>query len=72
MGVGIRPNTHQHGDSMTQRYIVGSTGGVEKVYEEQEVAGKESGLKVNYMCLIMPQQVFWEASRERSRSTACC
>jgi hypothetical protein len=46
----------------------------EKVYEEDEVAGNEPGgvstLKVNCIRLIMPGRAFWEASRERSRSTA--
>jgi hypothetical protein len=51
---------------------------LEKVYKEEEVAGKEprgvSILTVNCMRLIMPRRAFWEASesRERSRSTGHC
>jgi hypothetical protein len=51
-----------------------SSGGalLEKVYEAEEVAGKEPQLKVNYMYLIMPRQAFWEASLGRSDSTTRC
>lgn len=44
------------------------------MYEDDELAGKEPGgvstLKVNCIRLIVPGRAFWEASRERSRSTA--
>jgi hypothetical protein len=54
--------------------FVGVEPSQEKVYEEEEVAGKEPGgasmLKVNCICLMVPGQAFWEASRERSCSTA--
>jgi hypothetical protein len=41
----------------------------DKVYEDEEVAGKEPQPKVNYMCLIITRQALREASLERSHST---